>query len=103
MTSEVLGEMFEGEFADTCAANFHWCRWGAERRVARAQTQLQGPLSAPAQLSLMNDKSSYPFLSQNWKCRRMQFLTRIYFDINLCVAGNLVVNSLKNVQNNKSG
>ena len=25
MTSEGLGEMFEGDFADMCAANFRWC------------------------------------------------------------------------------
>ena len=24
MTSEELGEMFEGDFADMCAANFQW-------------------------------------------------------------------------------
>ena len=28
--------------------NFRWCRWGAERRVKRAQTQERGPPSAPA-------------------------------------------------------
>jgi hypothetical protein len=53
----------------------------------------------PAEKSLMNDKSSYPFLSQNWKCRRMQFLTRLFFDINLYADGNLVFNSSKNVHN----
>ena len=44
--------MFEGDFADMCAANFHCCRWGAERRVARGQTREQGPPSAPAEISI---------------------------------------------------
>ena len=26
MTSEGLGEMFEGDFTDTCTANFNWCQ-----------------------------------------------------------------------------
>ena len=44
MTSEGLGEMFEG--ADTCA----------ERRGSRAQTQERGPPSAPAEIfSLSQD------------------------------------------------
>ena len=38
MTSEGLEEMFEGDFADMCAANFCWCRSDAELRVACAQT-----------------------------------------------------------------
>ena len=28
-----LEEMFKGDFADMCAANFCWCQWGAEWRV----------------------------------------------------------------------
>ena len=31
MTSEGLGEMFEGDSADTSAANFRSCRWGSSR------------------------------------------------------------------------
>ena len=34
-----------------CApTNFRWCRWGAERRVERAQTREQGPPSVPAEI-----------------------------------------------------
>ena len=29
--------------SDTCANKFCWCRWGAERRVKRAQTRERGP------------------------------------------------------------
>ena len=29
--------------------NFRWCRWGAKRRVKRAQTRERGPPSAPAE------------------------------------------------------
>ena len=30
--------------------NFHWCRWGAECRVKRAQTRERGPPTAPAEI-----------------------------------------------------
>ena len=33
-----------------CAKNVRWCRWGAERRVKRAQTRERGPPSAPAEI-----------------------------------------------------
>ena len=33
MTSEGLGEMFEGDSVDSALANFRSCQWGAERRV----------------------------------------------------------------------
>ena len=46
MTSEGLGEMFEGYYADMCSENFRWCRWGAEGSVERAQTWERGPPSA---------------------------------------------------------
>ena len=39
MTSEGLGEMFEGDSADTCAGKFPLTSMGAERRVSRAQTR----------------------------------------------------------------
>ena len=35
MTSEGLGEMFEGDSADTCAGKFPLTSMGAERRVLR--------------------------------------------------------------------
>ena len=43
MTSEGLGEMFEGDSADTCAGKFPLTAMGAERRVSRAQTRERGP------------------------------------------------------------
>ena len=43
MTSEGLGEMFEGDSADKCAEKFPLVLMGAERRVERAQTQERGP------------------------------------------------------------
>ena len=43
MTSEGLGEMFEGDSADTCARLFPFMSVGGERRVLRAQTREQGP------------------------------------------------------------
>ena len=50
MTSEGLGEMFEGDSADTCAGKFTLVSMGgAERRVSRAQTQERGPPSALAE------------------------------------------------------
>ena len=54
MSSEGLGEMFEGNFADTCAEKNHrWCRWGADLRVKRAQTRERGPPSAPGEILLI--------------------------------------------------
>ena len=43
MTSEGLGEMFEGDSADTCAGKFPLMSMGAECRVSRAQTRERGP------------------------------------------------------------
>ena len=43
MTSEGLGEMFEGDSADTCAGKFLLTSMGAERRILRAQTRERGP------------------------------------------------------------
>ena len=42
MTSDGLGEMFEGDSADTCAGKFPLTSMGAERRVSRAQTRERG-------------------------------------------------------------
>jgi hypothetical protein len=50
MTSEGLGEMFEGDSADTGAGKFPLVSMGAERRVSRAQTREQGPPSALAEI-----------------------------------------------------
>ena len=52
MTSEGLGEMFEGDFADTCAENFPMVSMGAEQRVERAQTRERGPPAAPAEICI---------------------------------------------------
>ena len=48
MTSERLGEMFEGNSADTCVGKIPLVptRGGAERRVPRARTRERGPPSA---------------------------------------------------------
>ena len=50
MTSEGLGEMFEGDFADTCAEKFPLVSMGAELRVNHAQTRERGPPSAPVEI-----------------------------------------------------
>ena len=49
MTSEGLGEMFEGDSADTCTGKFPLTSLGSERRVSRAQTRERGPPSALAE------------------------------------------------------
>ena len=43
MTSEGLGEMFEGDYADTGAGKFPLTSMGAEQRVSRTQTRERGP------------------------------------------------------------
>ena len=43
MTSEGLGEMFEGDSADTCARKFPLMLMGDERTVQRAQTVSEDP------------------------------------------------------------
>ena len=48
MTSEGLGEMFEGDSADMCV-KFPRVSMGVEQRVSRAQTWEQGPPSALAE------------------------------------------------------
>ena len=50
MTSEGLGEVFEGDSADTCPGKFPLMLMGAERRVSAAQTRERGPPSALAEL-----------------------------------------------------
>ena len=47
MTSEGLGEMFEGDSVDMCARKLPLVSMGGgERRVSRAQTRERGPPSA---------------------------------------------------------
>ena len=53
MTSEGLGEMFEGDSADTCGGKFLLPSMGAERRVSCAQTRERGPPSALAEINLL--------------------------------------------------
>ena len=53
MTSEGLGEMFEGDSADTCAGKFPLVLMGSEWRVQRAQTRERGPPSALARILLI--------------------------------------------------
>ena len=43
MTSQGLGEMFQGDYADMCAGKFPLLSMGAEQRVSRAQTRERGP------------------------------------------------------------
>ena len=43
MTSEGLGEMFEGDSADTCARKFPLMLMGGQRTVQRAQTVSEDP------------------------------------------------------------
>ena len=50
MTSEGLGEMFEGDSADMCAGKFPLVSMEAERRVSRVQTRELGPPSALAEI-----------------------------------------------------
>ena len=50
MTSEGLGEMFEGNSADTRAGKFPLVPMGAERRVPHARTRERGPPSALAEI-----------------------------------------------------
>ena len=52
MTSEGLGEMFEGDYADTCAGKFPLVLMVAKRRVSCAQTRERGPPSAHAEYYL---------------------------------------------------
>ena len=65
MTSEGLGEIFEGDSADTCAGKFSLTSMGAERRVSRAQTRERGPPSALAELEYGN-KSAVRDLSAKY-------------------------------------
>ena len=64
MTSEGLGEMFQGDSADMCAG----CRWGAEWRVSCAQTLERGPTSALAEIDT--------FILAVYSCKRY---TQQYF------------------------
>ena len=43
MTSEGLGEMFEGDSADMCAGKFPLMSMGDERTAKRAQTGSEDP------------------------------------------------------------
>ena len=58
MTSEGLGEMFEGDSADTCAVKFPLTSMGAERRVSRAQTGSEDPIGVSGNFNSfsMNDE-----------------------------------------------
>ena len=59
MTSEGLGEMFEGDSADTCAGKFPLTLMGAERRVSRAQTRERGPHRRERKLLIFVNKFEY--------------------------------------------
>ena len=51
MTSEGLGEMFEGDSADMCAGKFPLLLMGGRAEGSRAQTREGGPPSALAEIS----------------------------------------------------
>ena len=65
MTSEGLVEMFEDDYADTCAGKFPLMSMAAERRVLRAQTLEREPLSALAEIFLFFLGSLHGLLSNN--------------------------------------
>ena len=64
MTSEGLGEMFEGDSADTCTGKFSLTSMGAERRVSRAQTRERGSHRRERKLSMKNHKKTKCVLQQ---------------------------------------
>ena len=51
MTYEWLGEMFEGDSAETCTGKIPQVPMGAERRVRRARTWERGPPSAQVEFT----------------------------------------------------
>ena len=53
MTSEGLGEMFEGDSADMCAGKIPLVSMGAEQRVSCARTRERGPQSALAEIIIL--------------------------------------------------
>jgi hypothetical protein len=57
MTSEGLGEMFEGDSADKCTGRFPLVSMGAERRVSRAQTRERGTPSVLVEIHLPFENS----------------------------------------------
>ena len=56
MTSEGLGEMFEGDSADTCAGKFPLLSMGGRAEGLRAQTRERGPPSALAKFFVFDSK-----------------------------------------------
>ena len=60
MTSEGLGEMFEGDSADTCAGKFPLTSMGAERWVSRAQTRERGPHRREQKFHYNSNLLGYP-------------------------------------------
>ena len=74
MTSEGLGEMFEGDSADMCAGKFPPVLIGAERRVSRAQTLERGPPSALAEYFFriicmkLNAQHDMPYRIHKMRC-----------------------------------
>ena len=63
MTSEGLGEMFEGDSADTCAGKYPLTSMGSERRVSHAQTRGEDPIGVSGIYILFS--SSLPILCSN--------------------------------------
>ena len=66
MTSEGLGEMFEGDSADTCTGKFLLVSMGPEHWVLGAQTRERGPTSALAEIVLILAASKLCKICFNW-------------------------------------
>ena len=63
MTSEGLGEMFDGDSADICAGKFPLVSMGGRAEGSRAQTQERGPPAALAEIfSFVLIDSPHPLL-----------------------------------------
>ena len=82
MTSEGLGEMFEGDSADTGAGKFLLMSIGVKRRVSRAQTRERGPHRCERKFYTQNENlkliyKKCPHFSE--KCPQTRFAPFIAF------------------------
>ena len=66
MTSEGLGEMFEGDSADTCARKFPLMLMGDERTVQRAKTVSEDPHRRELKLYYFLKKSLFLDIYFEW-------------------------------------
>ena len=83
MTSEGLGEMFEGDSADTCARKFPLMLMGDKRTVKRVQMGSEDPHRRERKFILYN----WTLQVSNKKC----FLNLYkYFDDKVCLCLNII-------------